>query len=155
MQSTQAVPKAGKIRRALPRACQITCITWNNKKKKKKAACDLKQKATKNNKEHLLLQEFWIQRTFPAWFSNNASIVVRTIARNSHSAHFSSEIFEQCFKSCSNNCFLCEKCEREVRAPGASGHVNCGSFESGGTPFFEPVFGMLFLTQITQKSSKQ
>ena len=121
-----------------------------------KAACDFKQKKNnKNNTELLLLQELWIQRTFPARFSNNASIVVRTIARNSHSAHFSSEIFEQCFNSCSNNCFLFEKCAREVRALGASGHVNRGPFEIRGTPFFEPVFGMLFFTQKTQKSSKK
>ena len=82
-------------------------------------------------------------------------MVVRTIARNFNSAHFASEIFELCFNSCSNNCFLFEKCAREVRAPGASGHLNCPSFEIGGTPFFEPVFGMLCFTQLTQKSSKK
>ena len=113
------------------------------------------KKNNENNTELLFLQEFRIQRTFPARFSNNASIVVRTIARISHSAHFSSEMFEQCFSSCSNNCFLFEKCARKVRAPGASGLLNSASFDFGGTPFFEPVFGMLFFTQILQKSSKK
>jgi len=49
--------------------------------------------------------------------------------------------------SCPDCCFLFRKRAREGAAPGASGQGNSFLFESGGTPFFEPVFQASFFTQ--------
>ena len=56
--------------------------------------------------------------------------------------------FEQCFNSCSNNCFLFEKCAREGGCQGAPGHWNRVLFESVWATFFKHFFGAPFFTQI-------
>ena len=91
------------IRRALPRACQITSLAIRN----------MKQPSSKCQRCSAILfcflhnfHRFRIQIMF---FYNE---------------------FEQCFNSCSNNCFLFERCAREGGCQGAPGHWNRVLFES-------------------------
>ena len=101
------------IRRALPRACQITSLAiWNMKQPSSKCQrCSAILFVSCNN-----FRQFRIQIMF---FHNK---------------------FEQCFNSCSNNCFLFEKCAREGVCQGAPGHWNRVLFESVWATLFEAFF---------------
>ena len=105
------------IRRALPRACQITSLAiWNMKQPSSKCQrCSAILFVSCNN-----FRRFRIQIMF---FHNK---------------------FEQCFNSCSNNCFLFEKCAREGVCQGAPGHWNRVLFESVWATFFQAFFGNAF-----------